>query len=50
MELTDIKIPIGSVIRVSQPYGERLIKSKKGMEYSGKMPPPKMRSNLFKPK
>ena len=45
-----MKWPIGQVLNVSDGFGRRLIEKGIGIEYSGKMPPKKMKTNLFKPK
>jgi len=42
--------PIGQVLNVQDAFGNRLIKEGTAIKYSGKMPPDKMKTNLFKPK
>jgi hypothetical protein len=42
--------PMGSVIRVQDPLGKRLIENKTGEMFHGKLYPKKMKTNFFKPK
>jgi hypothetical protein len=41
---------MGSVIRVQDPLGKRLIENKTGEMFHGKLYPKKMKTNFFKPK
>lgn len=42
--------PMGSIIRVQESFGNRLIENKIGEKFEGKLYPKKMKTNFFKPK
>lgn len=44
------RLPVGKVVQFLNPKAEGLIRSGHAIEYTGPMPPKKMKTDFFKPK